>query len=168
MKQVTINYYTFEELSEEVKEKVIQKYWDINVNSDWWDWVYENAKNIGIEIESFDIDRGSYCHFKNTFDADDTYSLIISEHGEGFETYELAEQYSIDKGEILSKYSQDDIDAGLCDNELTDLAKDFQNSLEKWYLFLLRKGYEYLTSEWVIKETLISNEYYFNEEGEME
>jgi len=36
--------YTFDELSEKVKEKVIEKNWDINTYDDWYELILENFK----------------------------------------------------------------------------------------------------------------------------
>lgn len=55
-----IKVYAFDELSDEAKDKAINKLYDINVGYEWWDSIYEDARNIGLEIESFDIDRGSF------------------------------------------------------------------------------------------------------------
>ena len=57
MKTHTINTYSFNELSEEAQQKAIENLSDINVNFDWWNFTYEDAKNIGLKITSFDLDR---------------------------------------------------------------------------------------------------------------
>jgi hypothetical protein len=47
--------FRFDELTEEGKEKAIENLYDVNVDHDWWDFAYENAKAIaalmGIEID---------------------------------------------------------------------------------------------------------------------
>jgi len=47
--------YTFEELSDEAKQKAVEKYYDWNVSYDWWDSVYDDAARVaalmGIDIE---------------------------------------------------------------------------------------------------------------------
>ena len=82
--------YRFDELTEEAKEKAIEKLWDINVDYEWWDCVFEDAKTIGLEITEFDIDRGSYCKGKWIEDAEDAARLILENHGEVCETYKDA------------------------------------------------------------------------------
>lgn len=52
---------TFDELSESAKEHALNRLGDINVDQGWWDFTYEDAENIGLEITSFserDIDGG--------------------------------------------------------------------------------------------------------------
>ena len=58
MREAVVQVFTFDELSEEAKDRVIEEYWDINVCFDWWDSVYEDAKTIGCNmIEGFDLDH---------------------------------------------------------------------------------------------------------------
>ena len=42
--------YLFSELSEKVKQKVINDNYDINVDYEWWESAYEDAANIGLKI----------------------------------------------------------------------------------------------------------------------
>ena len=58
MKTKTINLYSFDELREESKKKAIQNLWDINVDYDWWQFIYDDAKQIGLKLTGFDLDRG--------------------------------------------------------------------------------------------------------------
>jgi hypothetical protein len=60
--------YKFSELSEEAKEKAIEKLYDINVDYDWWDCCLEDIESwshetYGINFDTsdvcFDLDRGS-------------------------------------------------------------------------------------------------------------
>jgi hypothetical protein len=51
----TINLYSFDELSTEAQNKAIENLSDINVDHEWWDFVYTDfitiAEYFGIEIE---------------------------------------------------------------------------------------------------------------------
>ena len=47
---------------DEVLDKAIERQWDINVDHEWWETVYDDAEMVGITIESFDIDRACYCN----------------------------------------------------------------------------------------------------------
>jgi hypothetical protein len=156
MKKVTIEYYSYkyEELSESAKENAVLNLYHINVNHDWWDYIYEDASMIGCKISEFDLDRGSYCkmsldHEENVLD------LILKNHGESSETYKIALAY---KDKILD--SDGNIDA--------DIANDFKKELEEEYLSILRQNYEYLTSEEAIIETILANDYDFKEDGTLD
>lgn len=77
--------WEFEDLPDSVKEKAIEKQWEINVDYDWWaaseDRHESFLKAIGVDhsIESkyyFDIDRGSYLSFVGTLDFVDFHKAI--------------------------------------------------------------------------------------------
>ena len=103
MRIVETKVYKFEELSDEAKEKAIQEFWDINVDFPWWESVYDDAKNIGLVIEEFDLDRGSYVKGKFIEDADCVAKNIIKEHGKSCDTVQTAKDYLIEHPEISTK-----------------------------------------------------------------
>lgn len=164
MRTVTIQktYYKFEELSEEAQEKAIEKLWDLNVNCEWWDCIYDDAARIGLKITGFDLDRGGYCYGKLTTSAKDCTEKIIKDHGETCDTYILAQQFLADLA-ALGDEENDDFDLAAKE----DLEIEFERALKEEYLSILRKEYEYLTSEEAIKETIAANEYEFDEEGNL-
>ena len=55
MKTINVNLYTFEELSPEAQKKAIEKYHDINVDYNWWEFIYENFTEKNNKY--FDIDK---------------------------------------------------------------------------------------------------------------
>ena len=57
METRTCNVYTFEELSPEGQRKAIERYYDINVDHEWWRYTYDDAEDIGLKITEFDLDR---------------------------------------------------------------------------------------------------------------
>ena len=58
VREVTFKVYQFDELSEEVKEKVLDDCRFIMVEYfNWWEFVNEDAENIGLEIVEFDLNR---------------------------------------------------------------------------------------------------------------
>lgn len=190
MRQETINIFTFEELSEEAQEKVLQEFWDINVNYEWWEFIYDDAKNVGVEIDGFDIGRGNRIS-GSIDDLETVCNKIIIEHGESTETAILALEY-LDKFIVLNARLDravdvmDEIDRryedlnpekadrvydtadGIiedCEDTIQDLAEEFEREILECYLTILRKEYEYLTSEEAIIETIQANEYEFTEDG---
>ena len=153
IKKYEIKCYQFDELSEETKEKVIEEMWDINVNYEWWDSTYEDAKNVGIKIISFDIDRGSYCN-GDIVDAKETAQKIQLEHGADCETFKTACAFIIDMGKV----DDDDI-------ARDETIAEFKWSILEDYRIILRNVYEYSTSEECIIETIKINEFEFDIEG---
>jgi len=173
MKTIEIQLFKFDELSDKAKEKALTQYYDWNVNFDWWDSVYYDAKNVGITINGFDIDRGNYCKIEFRYDAEDICQKIIMEYGENCETHKIATKFLSDYEELVKRYS-DGIKTNIVaednyedfDNEDIELHSELHHELSEEYLFILRKEYEYLTSEDAIIESLNANEIEFTINGE--
>jgi len=161
--------YKFDELPEDAKENALEKLYDININYDWYEFTYEDAKNIGLDITSFDIDRGSYCKGKFIESAESTADLIIANHGIDCETYKTAQAYLKERDEICSTAKRDENgeleDENALDDKLDELDAEFKKSIFQDYLIILRKEYEYQTSEEAILETIEANDYEFTIEG---
>ena len=170
MRTVQTPVYKFEELSENAKKTAIEKLYDINVDHDWWDSVYDDANTIGCKIKGFDTDRGNHCDLKCD-DAHETARLIVENHGETCDTRKLADEYLKDHDKIIDEAERDEdgelSDEHAVDKLLDELNAEFQRALGEEYLSILRKEYEYLTSEEAIIETIEANEYEFTEDGKM-
>jgi hypothetical protein len=171
MKTIEVTLYKFNELDEEVRNTVLERHRDINVNYEWWDTVYMDAENISLKITGFDIDRASYCNCEFLQDATWTANKIIEDHGPVCETYKDAAQFLADYDRILDNAEKDDdgdfLDDVETEQELEELEDEFLYSLSEDYRIMLDKNYEYLTSDEAISETLVINEYDFLEDGEM-
>lgn len=160
MREHTIKLYKYEELTEKAKQKAIENLWDINVDYEWWDSVYEDAANIGLKITSFDIGRSN--SIEGEFEESPGYVItkILSEHGEGTETYKTALRYRDTEWEFVDE-------DGDYDGENEDAISEFLHDLLEDYLVMLRNEYEYLTTKEAIEETIIANEYEFTEDGKL-
>lgn len=190
MRKETINIFAFEELSEEAQEKVIREFWDINLDYDWWHWTFDDAENVGIKIDGFDIDWGNSIS-GSVYDLETVCNKIVIEHGESTETAILAREY-LDKFIVLNArldravdvmdeidrryddlnpekadrvYDTADKIVEACEDEIQDLSEEFEKDILECYLTILRNEYEYLTSEDAIKEHICANEYEFTEDG---
>jgi hypothetical protein len=175
MRKITKEYnvYTFDELSDKAKEKAIEKFYDINTDHEWWEFVYEDAKNIGLNITEFDIDRGAYVKLGFEKSELETARAIVENHGESCDTHKISRAY-VDEYESLERekeaISQSDDDAAYeketaIEDKMEVLKDEYMNDLQNEYLKILRNGYEYLTSEEAIIETIKANEYEFLEDG---
>jgi hypothetical protein len=169
-----IKIYKYEELTEEQKQKVLNKLSDINVDYQWYDYIYKDAKEIGLEITEWDLYR-YVCKVKMIDCAGfDIADKIMLNHGESCDTYKHAEEFMGKWSKLVEKYSdginkskvmegnedQFDYEADLLENVfLGQLAKD--------YFKMLQNDYEYLISREAIEETINCNEYEFTEEGEI-
>lgn len=168
----TREIFTFEELDDQAKQKAIKSCYDCNVYYEWWESVYEDALNIGLEITEFDIDRGYYVKGNALWSATEIANKIIAEHGDACDTYKLAASFLADRDKLVAKYSDGvTLDEVLEDNECDfdqeadELSEEFLKDLKEEYRSILTKQYEYLTSEEAIKESIEGNEVEFLEDG---
>ena len=164
VKETTV--YNFEELPEEAQRHAIEKYWDMNVDYDWWEFTYMDASDIGLEITGFNLRRGQECTGKLERTALDVANKILENHGPDSNTYKTATDYiHAYKDLALKEAFRDDADAEYFDTE--DIDDEFLKSLLNDYWSILQKEYDYLTSDKVVREALIANEYEFDETGEI-
>jgi hypothetical protein len=160
---IQVNYYKFNELSDEAKQFVLEKLWSLNVEHEWWEDIYEDAREIGLRITGFNIGRGNGITGDLTLYPKECAEAILKNHGEGCDTYILAKQFLEDLKGLGDEESEDyDSDAK------EDLEQEFERALKEEYLSILRNEYEYLTSEEAIVESIEINKYEFNEEGELQ
>lgn len=171
MKQIITTVYSYEELPPEIQEKVICDNYDINVSFfDWWDGTYEDAKNIGLKITSFDLDRNRSAQGNFMQSATEVAADILKNHGEQCETYKTAENFLNDYNPIFADYmdeSSENYESRELEDQMQDLEDDFLNSLLEDYSIILQNECEYLQSEEAVKETILANEYTFTIEGKM-
>mgnify|MGYP003673444893 FL=1 len=179
MRTIETKAYQFEELDKQIKEKAIDNYRYIGVEDNfWWEYIKEDLISVGIELRSFDIERGSFAeiHLEDFYD---TCEKIIDSHGENCETYKIAERYikeynSIkEKMDNLEEYENDNSDEEhlnklmQLDKDLEDLDEEYQKEFSEEVLSMLRKEYEHLTSDEYIIEMFDANEYEFTDQGKL-
>lgn len=147
---IEIKLYSFDELSKDAKEKAIERLSDINVDHDWWETIYEDAKDVGLKIHEFD----QYYHVDMEFIGSPaaTRNLILENHGKKCNTYKVAEKYKDD-------FSEDS------DSDPEDRENEFLRELKSCYKTMLMEEYDYMTSEEAIKETIDANDYLFFDDG---
>jgi len=162
--------YKFEELTEEQKENAIEKLSDINVDFDWWQFIYEDAERIGLKITGFDIDRGSYCKGSFILSASEVAQNIFNEHGEKCETYKTAMSFMEEWQPVFNDYmdeSSPNYESGKSEDKLMELEDEFLKSLLEDYRIMLSHEYDYQTSKEAIIETIKANDYEFDENGNL-
>ncbi len=152
-RQVTVTLYQFDELSPKAKEKAREWYRESALDFEWWDSVYDDAKNIGLKITSFDLGRSNNIEGTFKLTANHVARAIMKDHGEGCETRKDAQAY-------LEAYEKA---KGVVEQE--DLGTEFLKTILDDYLDILRKEEEYITSDEQIDETIRANEYEFYEDG---
>ena len=141
----TIELYKFNELDYPTQQQILNEFYDINVDFEWWEYIYNEAESIGLKITSFSLDRDYYIKGHSTKDIDTIKELILANHGENCKTYKLVNEWDLN-------------------DETIDIDKCI-NSLLKEYLKLLQKEYDYRISTEAIEETIECNDYEFTKEG---
>lgn len=161
------NVYKFHELPESIQDKVIENLSDINTDYDWWDSIYEDAKNIGLQINEFDCNRLMITG-DLLWSPEQIISEIIAQHGESCETYKDAIEYKTKFDELEKKYQSDnDYANGDWSNDHDDLTGEFKHAILENYLSMLRNEYDYRTSREAIIEAINANEFEFKENGKI-
>lgn len=164
--------YSFSELSEQGQQKAIENNCYINTEYEWWDFTYSDAKEIGLKIDGFDLDRNKHATGEILVSANDSANKIITIHGKESNTYSIASEFLSEWAKRVEYYSDgitkdqvtEDNERDF-DNDADDLESYFLNNLLKEYANILQNEYDHRTSSKAIKETLIDNNYEFTEEG---
>ena len=172
MREITVKVYAFAELSDDAKERALNAFRDINVDFPWW-W----STLIGLDIDRIYFDTDLYC----IFNADYEYvrgaaKAIQAEFPHATDLHEVARKlqdlqkrhfYSLSCNVSSQRVSNlyrcfrfgEDYEC----EALGDLLDDFAH----WARILLRGEYKYLTSDEAVKEMIESNEYEFDEAGNL-
>lgn len=195
MRTIEQNVYSFNELSEDVQKKVIEKNYDINIHDDWYECITESYKE---ENKYFEVDNVYFTGFYSQGDgAMFEYSGIKQELVDEFiDSLNLSPMrkgwlknniYVSGKGKHRGHYYHEgccyhaiywevdngDIDwSGAFYEWLESFAGEFESFVIDKYKDIclglyrdLEQHNEYLTSEEMIVETI--NEYEFFENGDM-
>jgi hypothetical protein len=178
----TITVYTFDELDDIGKEKAIEKLWDLNVDYNWWEDVYEDAARVGVEINGFDTYHSYHQKTEGrlTMDLLGSVNSIHAEHDVTCDTYKTATEY---RDKYMAAYQEwvdsqagKTIDGEPVDTELYDfsyedvadeITEDYRKAILEDYLAMLRREYDYQTSSEAIIESIQANEYLFTENGRL-
>lgn len=147
---VETKIYSFEELSEEAQEKAIEKFNDCGVDYDWWDDTYRDAKQCGIKINGFDLDRNSRINISLEKSATEVAKALKSDWGEDTELCKLANSF-----------------LRMPPNKRNLSEDNFVEQLGEIYLSMLTQGYEFRQSDEYISEFIIANEYEFTKNGDL-
>ncbi|WCT13292.1 hypothetical protein [Mucilaginibacter jinjuensis] len=171
MKTIQLRLFQFDELTEQGKAKAIANNADYNVSYNWWEMTYEDARNIGLKITGFDLDRAHYCNAEFINDAIYTARQTHLQHGEQTDTYRIATDFQESRDLIVTTWPKDETgefeQADELDEALDNCEDRFLKSLAHAYLRILDAEYDFLTSDEAIAEALTANEYWFTANGKM-
>ena len=197
MRTISVDLFLFDELSEDVQKKVIDKHRDINVDHDWWDFTYDTFKEDCI----FDVDKMYFSGFYSQGDgAMFEYSSIPDSLKNDFidsldlspmrKNWLLNNVYVSGKGKHSGYYSHEkccshsiywEVNNGDLhwDTKFYRWLESFADDFEQYVIdkyedlcrdlyCVLKNEYNYLISDEQVAEAIRRNEYEFNENGEMQ
>ena len=155
-------------IPDKVKENIFSKHGDICTDYEWWEFIYEDAKNVGLKIGSFDLGGASYVKGDFLLSANEVAQNIINEHGDICETHKTAQNFLDEWTPVFADYldeNSENYESYDAERKLQDLEDEFLKSLCEDYRVILQKEYEFLTSEESVVETFKANEYVFDKWG---
>lgn len=157
--------------NEELKQRVLDKHWDINIDYEWWDWIVdewiEKNEKKGIEFSAksleFELDRYRGCKCDYDVDIDkllphitsltekekERVKLLIDNGVCSYDSY-IPKTHPLVKKMFNKLFHEIERMEGLARNEL---------------YYELDENYQYLTSEEGILNTIESNNWEFDENG---
>lgn len=148
MRQVTktFNVYSFEDVKQnpELLQTVLEKHADFNTDHAWWLNVYEDAQQVGVEIQGFD--EAFNIDSIDVEDLEYTANAIVANWGEKCNGVTQAKNF------LASDRNQVHIDK-------------FEDDLMLICKYLLSNEYDYLISEEGIINNLEANAFEFLEDG---
>lgn len=150
MRTVEVQIFEFDELSEHAQNHALERYRYINLDHEWWDYIYDDAENIGLRISGFDLGRCPTVDGELIGTVGECCRRIIKCHGKTCDTYKLAVQY------YRAKHER---------HPLSDA--EFTEELCELYRVMLEKEFEYLTEDRVVADVFRCNEYEFTVDGEI-
>ncbi len=170
----TIEIYKFNELSKDIQDKVIEEHHDINVDYVWYDFIIDDAKRIGINIMDFDINNNNI-KGEITKNIRKVINNIKNEYGDESNLYQIANDFQqklSTQAHIFSEKHNLKINDFISDEQVSEwknieknITRDFERLVLRYFLNILKKEYEYLTSREAIVDTLLAHDYDFTKEG---
>lgn len=176
MRTIEIKAFQFEELDSQTQEKIIENNRTINVDSDfWYQCELDNYKTeLKIKVKNeFDIYRRTInITIEDSFE---TAEKIINFFGKKSSIVYIAKTFIRDRDTLVKKYGEGNEKDGYgvkeefwseYDEEIEYLEEEFRKEIAEEILSMLNSQYKYEISDDAIKETIIANEYEFQEDGE--
>ena len=193
MRVIETKVYSFDELNEEAKKVAVEKLHDINVQNDWYDYIFDDVRTFG-KLIGIDINRIYFSGFWSQgdgacFECDYSYAKDsmsrIKEYAPNDEVLHAIAKRLLDvqkrnfyKLTATSKHRghyyherctdiyvyRDGNYINGVDNSEEEVI-DSLRDLMRWVYKQLEDAYDYATSESEIIETIKCNEYEFTSEG---
>jgi hypothetical protein len=167
MRTIRTKVYQFSELSKAAQSKAVEVMNDINTDFNWWQFIYEDAAQIGLKLDGFEFDSASFVRNLGgefTLSACEVAANIFRDHGENCETYKTAESFMEIWQPVFNTYMK--TEKG--EDKLIHLETKFLNTLLADYKQMLQDEYDHQCSREAIIETIEANEYEFDINGKLQ
>lgn len=192
MRTIEMQAYKFSELSDTAKQKAINHCREWQTDHQWWDFVYDDAKEIG-KIMGIDIERiyfsgfwsqgdgacfeGWYSYKPDSCKQIRQYAPMDAElHAiaQALQNIQRTNFYQLRAG-VKHRghyYHENCTDIDIDRNDYKEPTQDAEESIKeclrdfmRWIYSKLEQEYEWLTSDESVTEMIEANEYEFDEEG---
>lgn len=171
MKTQTIKTYSFNELSEEVKRKVLVKYSHLGTSDWWYEDTFFSAKEQGVRITGFDLDRGQSIDGEFIWDHIEVADNMLMDITESHPLHTISEQFRKERDQLCDSWEMDEngepVNVEELDEQLDEMESQYEKDILWEYWKILRDEYEYLFSDEFLTEHFESNEFEFTEDGKL-
>jgi hypothetical protein len=169
MKTQTINTYSFSELNEKAKEFALNKYRELGISDYWYEDSFYQAKELGIRITGFDLDRGQSIEAEFIYEEIEVADKILDFYSSDSHIFKISENFRKERDEICDTWQKDENGEIENVNELDEKLDELEYQYKKdiyWELWkFLRDEYEYLFKDEFLEEFFEGNDYQFTEDG---
>ena len=157
MKTIKIKVYKFKELNEDAKSFAIEYYKNGNnaTQDGWYDHILEDASDLGIEFDEFDVTRGWFIT-KLKAKASTLVGNILERCEKDSELFVIARRYA-------EKMADNNHFSYQSDKNVMD--RKFINDVSKYFMKILKGHFEYTNTDTYIAEYYDANDYWFLECG---
>lgn len=161
--QKTITLYTYDELPTEKAKDIARNWWrECYDASDAMDMVKEDARQIGLTIESLGCNRGNLGEFADG--AFNCANKIISDHGKDCATYKTAAKYQAAWDDVPDQITNLEEESRNAES-IDAIEGEFLSDLLEDYRVMMEQEIEYQNSDEAVNEMLRDNQYTFRENG---
>lgn len=163
-----IHIFRYNELSQEAKKVALEKHRYDQVEYNWWEDDYYNAKQCGVRITGFDLDRRKSIDGEFIWSEIEVAEKIEDEYSDCTDIHKIASNFLKERLRICDSYEfidgapikEDELEA-----ELNELEYQFQKDILGEFWKYLQDQYEYLLSDECVTDYLENNWHYFTENG---
>lgn len=166
----TITLYQYDELPTDKAKETAREWFKAGADyeRDAWDMVTEDAKNIGLKIESLRTDQSSFNHGEFIDGAFNCAVNIFANHGDKCATWVSAKAWETTVDKLEETQSHLGCGSDKYNEALDALESDFMAALLQGYLKMYEDELFYLYSDSNVEEGIRANEYTFRDNGKRE